>query len=432
MTVGASSLFSSAFAAGVADKLIEIGVRCVVAAGWAVEDGPAETFATTFYRELLAGASFVDAVGAAREAAWADDPSGKTWAAYQCYGDPGWTLRTGSADAQAARRAVGDEYASLASPLGLAFALEELAVQTRWSGAAAAAQLEKARHLEARFGVLWGGMGAVAEAFGLAYAEAGDFEAAITWYERAVQAEDGSASMKTNEQLQNLRARLAWQTVAGVAPTAAALKTGRAGIQKAIAQLQSLADGHPTVERLSLLGSARKRLAMLEQRAGDADAARRALDAAAAAYGQAETLAAGTASSEIHYPALNRMALELVIHGADPGWQGLDAVRTQAARDQLLRRAQSDPDFWSAVGQVEIELYAALAQRRLAAVSAGLADAYADIHARVSSAKPWRTVADQARFVLEPVLARAQGAERRAVAELLDILLGYAGAEAAV
>ena len=340
-------------------------------------------------------------------------------------------MRTVSADAQAARRPVGDEYAGIASPLGLALALEELAVQTRWSGAAPAAQLEKARHLEARFGVLWGGMGAVAEAFGLAYAEAGDFGAAIPWYERAVQAEDGSASLKSNEQLENLRARLAWQTVAGVAPTVAALKAGRARIQRSVARLQTLAEGHPTVERLSLLGSARKRLAMLEQRAGDATAARRALDAAAAAYGQAETLAASTASSELHYPALNRMALELVIHGADKGWKGLDASRTQAARDNLLRRAQMDPDFSSAVGQVEIELYAALAQRRLAASSAAITDAYADIHARVSSAKSWRTVADQARFVLEPVLARSQGAERRAVAELLDVLLGYAGAEAA-
>jgi len=271
----------------------------------------------------------------------------------------------------------------------------------------------------------------VAEAFGLTCAEAGDFEAAIPWYERAVQAEDGSASLKSNEQLENLRARLAWQTVAGVAPTTAALKAGRSRIQGAIERLRSLAERQPTAERLSLLGSACKRLAMLEQRAGDASAARRALDAAATAYGQAETLAAAAASNELYYPALNRMALELVIHGADPGWKGLDAARTQAARQNLLRRAQDDPDFWSAVGQVEIELYAALAQRRLAATSAAIADAYADIHARVSSAKSWRTVADQARFVLEPVLARAQGAERRAVAGLLDALLAYAGAEAA-
>ena len=421
----------SAFAAGVADRLIEIGVRCVVAAGWAVEDGPAETFATTFYRELLAGATFVDAVGTAREAAWADDPSGKTWAAYQCYGDPGWTFRASGGDAQTVRRPVGDEYAGIASPLGLTLALEELAVQTRWSGAVPAAQLEKTRHLEGRFGALWGGMGAVAEAFGLACAEAGDFDAAIAWYERAVQAEDGSASLKSIEQLENLRARLAWQTVAGLAPSAAALKTGRGRIRGAIARLQSLADRQPTVERLSLVGSGFKRLAMLEQRAGDAGAAREALDRAAAAYGQAETLAAATASNELFYPALNRMALELVIHGAAPGWPGLDAARTQAARQSLLQRTQSDPDFWSAVGLVEIELYEALAQRRLAASSVAISDGYADVHGRVGSAKPWRTVADQARFVLEPVLARAQGAERRAVAELLDVLLGYAGAEAA-
>lgn len=427
----AGRLDRSAFAAGVADKLIEIGVRCVVAAGWAVEDGPAETFATTFYRELLAGATFVDAVGTAREAAWADDPGGKTWAAYQCYGDPGWTFRAGAADAQALRRQPGDEYAGIASALGLVLALEELAVQTRWSGAAPAAQLDRTRHLEARFATLWGGMGAVAEAFGLAYAEAGDFDAAIPWYERAVQAEDGSASLKSIEQLENLRARLAWQTVASVAPTAAALKAGRDRIQGAIERLQSLATRHPTVERLCLLGSGWKRLAMLEQRARDAAAARQALDKAAAAYGQAEALAAATASSELFYPALNRMALELLIHGADPRWKGLDAERTQAARQNLLQRAHDDPDFWSGVGQVEVELYEALAQRRLAASISAIADGYADIHARVSSAKPWRTVADQARFVLEPALARSKGPERRAVADLLAILLGYAGPEAA-
>jgi hypothetical protein len=37
------------FAATVAEKLISIGVRCVIAAGWAVDDTAASTFATTFY-----------------------------------------------------------------------------------------------------------------------------------------------------------------------------------------------------------------------------------------------------------------------------------------------------------------------------------------------------------------------------------------------
>ena len=43
-----------------------IGVRCVVAAGWAVEDDAANQFAVAFYRALLGGQRFMDAVQAGR------------------------------------------------------------------------------------------------------------------------------------------------------------------------------------------------------------------------------------------------------------------------------------------------------------------------------------------------------------------------------
>lgn len=78
------------FAASFAEALISIGVRCVIAAGWAVEDGPAVQFAVRFFERVQAGDRFVDAVGAARLAAWEARPSGNTWAAFQCYGDPDW------------------------------------------------------------------------------------------------------------------------------------------------------------------------------------------------------------------------------------------------------------------------------------------------------------------------------------------------------
>ena len=86
----------SRFAANVSEELIEIGVRCVIAAGWAVEDEPAKIFATTFYDALLRGRRFVDAVADARSAAHA--MGGNTWAAYQCYGDPDWIFRRGGAE----------------------------------------------------------------------------------------------------------------------------------------------------------------------------------------------------------------------------------------------------------------------------------------------------------------------------------------------
>jgi hypothetical protein len=55
------------FAASVAEALISNGVRCVVAAGWAVDDAPAKLFATRFYEALMDGRTFAEAVGHARE-----------------------------------------------------------------------------------------------------------------------------------------------------------------------------------------------------------------------------------------------------------------------------------------------------------------------------------------------------------------------------
>jgi hypothetical protein len=45
-------------AASISRELIEMGVRAVVAAGWAVRDDAANFFARVFYDEMLAGATF--------------------------------------------------------------------------------------------------------------------------------------------------------------------------------------------------------------------------------------------------------------------------------------------------------------------------------------------------------------------------------------
>src|SRR5262249_9409565 len=78
-------------ASSVARELIEMGVRAVVAAGWAVDDEPASLFAETFYRLLLAEQlPFGDAVFQARKIVWEAFPQSVTWGAYQAYGDPSW------------------------------------------------------------------------------------------------------------------------------------------------------------------------------------------------------------------------------------------------------------------------------------------------------------------------------------------------------
>ena len=135
------------FASGVAEALINVGVRCVVAAGWAVDDSAAEVFAATFYARLLGGATFIDAVAAARVDARAK--GGNTWAAYQCYGDPDWRYRWGTGDAQRPTiPSPSQEFADIASTPGLLLALEAMAVRSEFQGASSDDQVDRLKYLE--------------------------------------------------------------------------------------------------------------------------------------------------------------------------------------------------------------------------------------------------------------------------------------------
>ena len=90
----------------VARELIEIGVRCVVAAGWAVDDDAAYTFAETFYQNILQdNLQFGDAVFAARRETYRKHGGSITWGAYQAYGDPGWRVNPGGVRTALPKRA---------------------------------------------------------------------------------------------------------------------------------------------------------------------------------------------------------------------------------------------------------------------------------------------------------------------------------------
>lgn len=78
--------------ASVAVQLMESGAKAVVAAGWAVEDNAALTFARVFYEEILAGRPLGDAVQDARRETFFGHRQVNTWGAYQAYGDPAFRL----------------------------------------------------------------------------------------------------------------------------------------------------------------------------------------------------------------------------------------------------------------------------------------------------------------------------------------------------
>jgi hypothetical protein len=79
-------------AANIGVQLIEMGVKAVVAAGWAVDDTSALLFAETFYQQMFDGRPFGEAVKEARCACYVNNKKNNTWGAYQCYGDQFYTL----------------------------------------------------------------------------------------------------------------------------------------------------------------------------------------------------------------------------------------------------------------------------------------------------------------------------------------------------
>ncbi len=405
------------FAASIAEELIRIGVRCVVAAGWAVEDEPAQAFAVRFYAQLLEGASFIEAVGSARRAAWEAHKEGNTWAAYQCYGDPDWKLVDKEA-VRDARRAL-----PIISAPALALALETAALEARYRDEPAQQRVQRLvsiRQLDARYAGAWGSTGAVAEAFGLAYAECGDDDAAVQWYERALAAADGSASFKAAEQLGNLMARRGGRR--------SDPKAARSEIRAAISRLNHLVLMHGTVERHSLLGSAWKRLAMVEHAQADLAQELAALRETAKHYGQAETLALAIAEPAHFYPAMNAIAATVrmaLLQGEKPA---LEPTRMASALQSLQAAVQREPDFWSVVGVAEWRMLEALAAGRMAAAQQGIEQSLADLKARADAPAMWGSVADQAQFTLGAYAeaASASAAEKVAAQALLARLAVYA------
>ena len=417
-------------------------MRCVIAAGWAVEDGPAEKFATAFYAALLGGARFIEAVSAARSAAWRENPRSNTWAAYQCYGDPEWAWRRQVGDGQRQASSMGDKYANVASPVALVLALETLAIGSQYGGKMRETQLDKLRYLEAQFAQLWGTMGAVAEAFGVAYASAKDVDKAIEWYRTAIDAQDGSASFKAAEQLGNQLVRRGEKN-----PD---FNAARADIKDGIAQLERLAAVQPTIERENLLGAAYKRLTMVEWRAtlksksdakegkhavaGKAPAAKtarnaaatKALQAALAHYAAAEGMARKSGADNLFYPAKNCISCELRTSFLARKPASISEERLREVRESLQKAAAESPDFWSVVGQTELQILATLAICKLAAQAPALLDKMREHKTRVPSLVMWDSVYNEAQFTLEPYLEMADAAEKRAAQGLLEALKAMA------
>ena len=187
-------------AANLATQFIRMGARVVVAAGWAVDDGAAQTFARVFYEEMFAGSRFGEAVVRARERVFTAHGATNTWGAYQCYGDPQFSLQ------EAETRRPAEAFVSAA---------EVVAFCERMSRAARSADgpAREARLLELKNVVgtvpeaWWRRSSALCAAVAQAFGDLGDFGQADDYFSRMAACEHADAPMSALEQLWNLRVR---------------------------------------------------------------------------------------------------------------------------------------------------------------------------------------------------------------------------------
>jgi hypothetical protein len=417
----------AAFASGVAEELIMLGVRCVVAAGWAVDDMAALEFATTFYRSILNGSRFVEAVTAARGATWKKHPQSNTWAAYQCYGDPDWTWSTSQTDDVDAVA-----FETIVSSVGLQTKLQALTSEVKYEDKKPERIRDELNVLAALHQATWGDQGEVAEAFAEAYTAAALPEQALAWYDRALRAPDGRASFRSLQQRQNILVREAEKYFAALEPARRKLEAPAvmARIESAVAALGPLqtlvASKNPRdLETLSVVGSAKKRLALIAQSIDALDESARFLREMGQLYTRALELGVELDHDDLYYPGGNALLGHVIdAFGTDaPAPLAPQLVAAiEASIDRTMRLA---PDFWPAITRIELRIYQALNDRRLAAELDAIQRALEDLKERVQAPWYWKSPRDQARLYVPLYSAACKDEqERQAAAALLTLLAG--------
>ena len=258
-------------AASVAVELIRLGVRCVIVAGWEVDDDGAKTFGETFYKQMLDGETFGDATREARAAAYEAKPNSNTWGAYQCYGDPDYRLRIAQSNSPATEN--GKQFVTVSEAIEAA----------RWISEGVNIGLERDLATQRRRvigieeeaeGRKWCRSSSLRVSLAEARAELGDLPEAIDHYSAAISSDVASFNVRAVEQLANLRARNAVREFRTRAGEGRAATEVIATIGCALHALESLVQAvAPSPERLSLQGSCWKRLAQVQAASPAADEA---------------------------------------------------------------------------------------------------------------------------------------------------------------
>lgn len=340
-------------ASNLGTQLIRMGVRAVVVAGWAVDDLAAKTFARKFYEEMLKNRPFGDAVRLAREEIYLQQGGSNTWGAYQCYGDPDFSLNISSKDMPPER--------SMVSPAELQVELYNLVQRAKSAEPKDEAYLRRQlRELTSSAGQGWMDSAAMCAALGQAYGELGLFAEAVRFYDRGKIMQPADATVESLEQLANLKIRWALDRVEQQEEPSDQ-KTDAIEKEFPIKDLfddaENILSGllqiQETQERYALKGKLYKGKAMLLNNKAQQ---RNALRTMKKYYEQGYRIGKEAKRRDVYYPLGNWLAAEIVLSweepkgrptppgkkkGTDPITEGLAELAMQAK--DLKEKSQS---FW--------------------------------------------------------------------------------------
>ena len=350
------ALFSKRYklAANIGTQLIMNGVKVVIAAGWAVDDSAALYFTGIFYHAILDGYNFGDAIRVARSKTFSKYPYTNTWGAYQCYGDPFYKLTE-------YKKTKGFSYNYLIAQEA-ENDLSNLINKADSKGSSVKYLLKDLVAISAAVDAAGIRNATITEKEAMAYAECNDYENAISRFENLLRMEPAGFSVRAIEKYCNIMAKRSvknWQ--AGVA------KNDQLKIMtKVIAnlnQLLSIGD-RPTAERLSLLGSAYKRKALIS--ANNTDKVK-ALMLSADYYKKAFNT---PDNSNKTYALTNWLEIEKILQLVKnrPGLKTIlkkykfeTPAKTKADMGEALAKlinADADIDFWNVIGKANTTLCA--------------------------------------------------------------------------
>ena len=138
-------------------------------------------------------------------------------------------------------------------------------------------------------------------------------------------------------------------------------------------------------------------------------------------YTEAEKIGRDSRSADTFYPAFNRLVAEFLV-GYTPRMKALRGD-LPLLRTMLQTRVDDDPDFWSMVGQKDLDVLDALLGERLAPALDTIEAGYRNVHSRVNMPWMWDSVCDTMELILRVYADRAADAgERSAAGKLLSTL----------